>query len=448
LKAALIIIITLSILFHVNAQEIEQMKHKSLASFLANGKVNGKSRLYFMATDNAAPLSDYHGLGFGGGIGYKTPTYKGFSAGMSGFFILNAYSSDFTIPDSITQNPNRYELGLFDVTDPENKSNLYRLEDLWVQYKKDNLNLRYGQFVPNYLFINPQDGRMSPTMTRGFEGNWQKGKSAVILAYIHDISPRSTVKWYTVSETFGIYPSGRAVDGSASDYLGNIDTKGIFLAEWNQKVAAHSFIKLGSMSVLKVLQTWYTNISSSKNGWSANVMGIYQHALNSETNQSFFVSGDNSLVFSGQLAKKTRKWQANINYTRIADKGRFLMPREWGREPLYTFLPRERNEGLADTHAATVQIKNDVNKELSFNLGLGKYWLPNPAEANKNKYAMPSYNQLNVEANYAFNGWLEGTKIKALFVRKDGRTDSLENQKFVFNKVNLNILNIILNYNF
>jgi hypothetical protein len=87
------------------------------------------------------------------------------------------------------------------------------------------------------------------------------------------------------------------------------------------------------------------------------------------------------------------------------------MPREWGREPLYTFLPRERNEGLADTHAATVQIKNDVNKELSFNLGLGKYWLPNSAEANKNKYAMPSYNQLNVEASYAFNSWLEGTKI-------------------------------------
>ena len=78
MKAALIIIITLSIVFHVNAQEIEQTKHKSLASFLANGKVNGKSRLYFMATDNSAPLSDYHGLGFGGGIGYKTPTYKGF----------------------------------------------------------------------------------------------------------------------------------------------------------------------------------------------------------------------------------------------------------------------------------------------------------------------------------------------------------------------------------
>ncbi|MFT7248062.1 MAG: hypothetical protein ACI97P_000839 [Arcticibacterium sp.] len=127
--------------------------------------------------------------------------------------------------------------------------------------------------------------------------------------------------------------------------------------------------------------------------------------------------------------KYAKKWQANVNYTRIADKGRFLMPREWGREPLYTFLPRERNEGLADTHAANVQIKNDVNKELSFNLGLGKYWLPNSAEANKNKYAMPSYNQLNVEANYAFNSWLEGTKIKALFVRKDGRTDCLENQK-------------------
>jgi hypothetical protein len=448
LKAALIIIITLSILFHVNAQEIEQMKHKSLASFLANGKVNGKSRLYFMATDNAASLSDYHGLGFGAGIGYKTPTYKGFSAGMSGFFILNAYSSDFTIPDSITQNPNRYELGLFDVTDPENKSNLYRLEDLWVKYKKDHLNLRYGQFVPNYLFINPQDGRMSPTMTRGFEGNWKNEKSNLMLAYIHGFSPRSTVKWYNVSETFGIYPSGRATDGSPSDYKGNIHSKGVLLVELNQKIQGQSSIKLGSMTVLDVFQTWYTNVGFAKNGWKAIAMGIYQHAFNSENKQSYFGSDEQSLIFSGQLVKKINKWQANINYTRIADKGRFLMPREWGREPLYTFLPRERNEGLADTHAATIQVTNSVSNELSINVGLGKYWLPDVSDASKNKYAMPSYNQINLEANYIFKGWLEGASVKALFVRKEGTDNNYENPKVIFNKVDLNTVNIIFNYTF
>ena len=31
------------------------------------------------------------------------------------------------------------------------------------------------------------------------------------------------------------------------------------------------------------------------------------------------------------------------------------MPREWGKEPFYTFLPRERNEGLGNIHAFTVK---------------------------------------------------------------------------------------------
>ena len=36
----------------------------------------------------------------------------------------------------------------------------------------------------------------------------------------------------------------------------------------------------------------------------------------------------------------------------------FLMPREWGREPFYTFLPRERNEGLGGVNAWTCQLMN------------------------------------------------------------------------------------------
>ena len=32
-----------------------------------------------------------------------------------------------------------------------------------------------------------------------------------------------------------------------------------------------------------------------------------------------------------------------------------LLPREWGRDPFYTFLPRERNEGLGDVHALMAQ---------------------------------------------------------------------------------------------
>lgn len=448
MKALLHFIITFLLVFHVSAQENELVKYESLAKFLAKGKISGKTRFYFMATDNKSPLTDYHALGLGTGIGYSTPTYKGFSAGISGFFIVDAFSSDLSLLDPTTQNPSRYELGLFDVTEPEKKTNLSRLENLYVQFENKNVKLKYGQYTPKYLFINPQDGRMSPTMVHGFEGNLKGEKSNLMLAFIHGSSPRSTVSWYKISDTFGIYPQGRATDGTAGKYLGNISTPGILLAEWNQKTEKGFELKLGSMSVLNVFQTWYTNIGLTKNGWNLNAMGIYQHSINGETNQSYIDEDEKSLVFSGQIAKKVNKWQASLNYTRIADKGRFLMPREWGREPFYTFLPRERNEGASDVHAASIKIQNTLSKALSFNIGVGQYWLPDVTDAAKNKYGMPSYTQVNIEGNYTFMGWLKGGSIKTLFVRKIGTEDSYANSKFVFNKVNMSTLNLIFNYTF
>ncbi|WP_341225558.1 hypothetical protein [uncultured Arcticibacterium sp.] len=448
MKALLHFIITFLIVFHVSAQENEPVKHESLSAFLAKGKISGKTRFYFMATDNESTLNDYQALAVGTGIAYATPTFKGFSAGISGFFIVDVFSSDLSVLDPSTENPSRYELGLFDVTAPEQKTNLTRLENLFIQYEKKNIKLKYGQFTPKYLFINPQDGRMSPTMVRGFEGNLKTNKSNLMLAFIHGVSPRSTVSWYKVSDTFGIYPVGRATDGTAGNYQGNISTPGILLAEWNQKTENGIQLKLGSMSVLDVFQTWYTNIGLSKNGWNLNAMGIYQHALNGDTNQSYIDSDEKALVFSGQISKDINKWKASINYSRIADKGRFLMPREWGREPLYTFLPRERNEGASDVHAASIKIQNTISKELNFKLGVGKYWLPDVTDASKNKYAMPSYTQINLEGNYAFQGWLKGGTIKTLFVRKIGTEDSYANPKQVFNKVNMSTLNLIFNYTF
>lgn len=422
---------------------------KSLGEFLRSGELSGKSRIYYMQSDNARPLTDYHGLGIGAGIGYKTPVYKGFSAAMSGYFIINAWSSDFTEPDSVTQNPNRYELGLFDLTDPSNKSNLYRLEQLWIKYKKKNTQAILGQYIPDYLFINPQDGRMSPTMVRGLDFRQKSVNGDWMLAYIQGISPRSTVKWYKVEQTFGIYPSGRATDGSASDYTEKTESEGILLAEYNQKGNRnHLGIKLGSMSVLRVFQTWYADLSYQQKGWKWSLLGIYQQKLNKNLNTGYMDSDHQSFVISSRLEKKFGAWSTNLNYTRIMDSGRFLMPREWGREPLYTFLPRERNEGMADVHAVSFNVNRKINSNFRVHLGGGSYWLPDPSDALRNKYAMPSYRQLNADLDYAWSGWLEGASMKVLFVRKDALAHSFENKKFVFNKVDLNLLNVIFNYTF
>ena len=66
----------------------------SLHSILQRGKVSGRVRNLFMATDNAAGLTDYYANGLGFGIGYESASISNFHVGISGFFMYNLASSD------------------------------------------------------------------------------------------------------------------------------------------------------------------------------------------------------------------------------------------------------------------------------------------------------------------------------------------------------------------
>ncbi|MFN5705262.1 MAG: hypothetical protein ACK45U_05350, partial [bacterium] len=136
-------------------------------------------------------------------------------------------------------------------------------------------------------------------------------------------------------------------------------------------------------------------------------------------------------------------------YTRISDDGKYLMPREWGRDPFYTFMSRERNEGLADVHAITFNHKTDIiNNKLSSDWGLGYYDLPDVKEYAKNKYGLPSYIQLNIDLKYKFDKFLEGLTLDFIYVQKFKYANNYNNDKYVINKVDLTLFNIIANYRF
>ncbi len=437
----------LLLVFEASSQTVDSTQYSSMADFLRHGKASGSTRVYYMATDNAGVLSDYHGLGIGAGIGYQTPQIKGFSAAMSGSFILNAFSSDFTVTDSITQNPNRYELGLFDVTDPANKSNLYRLENMWIQYKYKTINLKYGQYVPKNIFVNAQDGRMNPTMVRGIQTNLKLKDKQLSLEYIHHISPRSTVKWYSVAESIGIYPKGLDVNGKPSTYLGQLKSPGLVMAHLNGQIKKTVNYELGLVNILSIANTYYGNLAIGRLNWYLKAMAIFQEKGNGST-APLYMADNHTSVWSASLGRKVIKIEGNINFTQISNAGRFLMPREWGREPFYTFMPRERNEGMGGTKAISANVIYKIKPNFDSKISIGHFELPDTKNYRLNKYAMPSYNQINIESNLKLTKWWEGTSFKFLYVRKNSVDRNIENPKEIFNKVNLNIYNIIFNYTF
>lgn len=437
----------------------EAVDSTSLLSAFRKGQVSGHFRYYFMATDNASGLTDYHAHAIGGGIKFETARFKNFQLGVSGFFVFNTGSSDLSIPDPKTNSANRYEIGLFDIEDPSNKKDIDRLEELYIKYHFKKSNLTFGKQLLNTPFINLQDGRMRPTEA---EGLWAEineiKKTKLQLGYLYGISPRSTVKWYKVAESVGIYPVGVNRDGSKSGYRGNLESNGIFMTGITHELTKNLKLQLWEMYADKIfnsmmLQADYQYPLTEKSNLIAAVQVIRQDAINDggnkDASKTYFEKGGKSWTMGGKAGWKNDRWEATLNYTRITAHGKYLMPREWGRDPFFTFLPRERNEGLGDVHAIMGKVNYKIPSiRLTTSVAFGYYNLPDVTNFALNKYGLPSYNQLNIDARYKFGGFLKGLETQLLFVYKDKTGNSYDNDKYVINKVDMNLWNLVFNYQF
>lgn len=439
--------------------EKEQEDTTSILHAFKKGKVHGHFRYFFMATDNASGLTDYYANAAGGGIKYETAPFKKFQLGISGFFAFNIGSSNLTMPDAKTNQLNRYEIGLFDIEDPDNKKDIDRLEELYIKYHFKKSNLTFGKQLLNTPFINLQDGRMRPTEV---EGLWAEindiKKTRLEIGYLYGISPRSTVKWYNVGESVGIYPTGVNPDGSKSGYRDNLKSNGILMTGIMHEINKN--LKLGLWNLYAdnifnsvLLQGDYQYPLTEKSSLIAATQVIRQDAINAGGNadatKTYFRKGGKSWTMSSRIGWKNEKWETTLNYTRITSHGRYLVPREWGRDPFFTFLPRERNEGLGDVHAVMGKINYKIPLlRLTTSAAFGHYSLPDATNFALNKYGLPSYNQFNVDARYKFAGLFKGLETQLLFVYKNKTGNSYNNDKYVINKVDMSLWNMVINYQF
>lgn len=445
----------------------QQYKHKSTPSdtiqdlnhFFAKGHFHGHARSYFMATNNVGGLSDFYAWGVGAGIGYETPRIlKRFQVGLSGFFMFNLMSSDLAKPDAKTGQINRYEVGLFDIRRPNDHEDLDRLEELYLRYhfgKKSKITV--GRQVPRTPFINPQDGRMRPTLTEAAVVEFNEWKNTKVqLEYVFRISPRSTVEWFRVGESMGIYPVGVGPDGKPSAYANNVESKGVLVGGITHTLGSVT-IQAWDTYADNVFNTAFLQVDwkskfKNKHAWVAGFQAVRQQSVgdggNHDVTKAYIAPDSRSAVFSGRVGYRSPKYDLNINATRITAEGRYLMPREWGREPFYTFMPRERNEGMGDVNAFSVNAFYKPRPQLKWEVSWGYYKLSDVKNVFLNKYGMPAYTQLNAGMSYQFQGFFEGLDAQLLVVRKDNIGATYDNDRYVFNKVNMSHFNFILNYHY
>ncbi len=431
----------------------------SLRRAFEHGHFNGSFRTYFMATDNARNLSDYYALAGGGGLRFNSAPWHGLSFGIGGMFIYNFTSSNLSAKDSITGASSRYEIGLFDVTDPGNRNDLARIQELWLRYQWKKSRITVGQQSVQTPVINEQDGRMLPTAEAGVWTEMNELKDTKIEGgWLWKISPRSTVGWYGIGESVGLYPKGLNLDGTGSGYPRNLESAGVGVLGITRYLGKRTKIQIWDHYVENIfnnalVQADFTFVLKKGHklllGAQLTRLDAIAHGGNADASKTYIQKGGKSNVISTQAGWQRYNWQVLIAYTRITADGRFLSPREWGREPFYTSMPRERIEGSGNTHAITGRLNwQNKNKKIRIEAAYGQTYLPDVKKAALNKYAIPSFNQFNFDVRYAFGGIFEGFRVQFLYVRKGRLGEVYNNDKFVINKVDMSHYNLILNFTY
>jgi hypothetical protein len=434
--------------FFVISQESDTIKNK--------GTFSGQWRTYYMSTLNTGSLKDFSALATGGKIKYQFKLNNRFEIGVAVYNSTNLGIQDLTKADVSTGRISRYEEGLFDRLDLANDA-VILLGELYASYTLQNHEFKVGRMKINTPLINPQDGRMIPTLVQGFWYKFKINQSNLLqIGVLNQIAPRSTGKYFGIGESIGTYPVGRNSAGGSSQYFGNTISDYIVVLNSNLKITDKLQINLWNQYVDNISNSFYLkpnlelnqSVSVAMEWLHQNKVGDGGNALDSLR----YFTNNSSDILGLKFDYKWKSSSISLAYNRILPHGQFVSPREWGREDLFSFQKRERSEGTADNHAlvfyynTTVPIVKDKAEIVSI-LSLGRHWKPSVLDAVLNKYALPDYTHLNLDLFFNFKK-LKNLKPELIVTAKVANGDVPNNPNFFFNKVDMVHVDLILNYTF
>ena len=185
------------------------------------GKLSGQWRTFYMGTLNKGDLKDYNAFATGGQLKYQYQFLKNLELGVALYNSTNLGIQDLKIADETTDKVSRYEEGLFDIQNLSNDA-IFLLGELYVDYQLKAHQFTLGRMKINTPLINPEDGRMIPTLVQGL---WYKhqtaGQNSFQFGILNQIAPTSTGEFFGIGESIGTYNVGRDIYGQPAQYKGN-----------------------------------------------------------------------------------------------------------------------------------------------------------------------------------------------------------------------------------
>jgi len=420
------------------------------------GKLSGQWRTYYLGTVNKGDLKDFEALASGGKLKYNYRVAKGLQFGAALYNSTNLGLQDLQVPDADTGRISRYEEGLFDRLNLNNDA-VFILGEFYASYSIMQHKFTLGRMKINTPLVNPQDGRMIPTLV---QGAWYAFKTKANNKYqvgvLNEIAPRSTGEFFGIGESVGTYPVGRNRNGQSSQYTGN--TVSDFMVLLNADISLTDNWQIGAWNyyVDNIFNNLYlrSHFNLGK-GFGLEGEWLHQSKVGDGGNEEEVLRYFNQQSADMVGLKFDYTFKATklaMSYNRILPYGQFIFPREWGREDFFSFQKRERSEGTANNHALVFYYDSQFflfkdSIKIRSIISVGHHWKPDVINTILNKYALPDYTLVNLDFFFNFKR-LKHLKPELLLTGKVTNTDVPDNPNFFFNKVDMFQLNLILNYNF
>ena len=420
-----------------------------------NGKFSGEFRTFFMNSINKGDLKDFAALGIGGHLKYVHKFGK-FRVGGALYANWNTNIQDLTERDPTTNQLGRYETGMFDLVDLNNRFFVLPGE-LFVSYSTFKHTLTIGRMKLKTPLMNGQDGRMIPSLFQGAWYNYQDSSNLKLNAGIFNaISPRGTSEFFGIGESFGIFGVGRNPDGTRSQYLGYTNSNFVAIVSAEIPVVENLTLHVWDYFVDNTFNSLYIKPVYKVPGSKLTLAAEWLHqdrvgeGGNAADSLRYFTD-ESADVLGGQVSYGLAKGTLSLGYNRIFSHGRFLFPREWGREFIFTFQKRERSEGSADNHALMAAYDTGISigkSRIRTIYSIGRQWKPSVLNPADNKYGIPSYTHFNFDLFFTSEKF-PGLRPEILITYKmNNANDFNDDPKFIMNRVDMWNLNFVLNYRF
>jgi len=412
-------------------------------------------RMFWMSTSYPSDFKNDFALGSSLNLGTKITFAERLQFHIGYRFYGNLWSSDLTTPDPLSGLNNRYEVGLFDLLNPEDKF-FGKLETFSFSYSKSNWGLKIGRMGINSDWINLQDGRLAPTAVEGIHtwfspiSSWDLGIWA-----INRFGVRGTSKWLGIGESIGVFPVGRDVNGNSSLYAGNTESDWVGILEVSHQTENFGKISFSETIVQNISNTFWGKIEKdwpkpNTNKWFAGLQFGFQSGIGEGGNKNdlyrYKNPKDKNWVISGKLGYSKSNWITSLSYTHLDGKGRWLSPREWGKGAWYTFIPRERNEGLESLDALVGYVEYIIG-ETGFRpyVHFGFNWLPDLEDTQANKYGFASYWQINLGLIYQPKS-IRSIDFHLIVMNKEALGNEILTPRQRYNKFEMIHVNGMLNW--